>query len=129
MSVVGVGLDIIDIDRFRASLDDALARELFLPGEIEYCEGRARPWESYAARFAAKEAAFKALGRGLAQGMTWHSVEVVREESGAVSLLLRGPALARAGELGVTRMHVTLSHDATGAVAAVIMESTGGGPS
>jgi len=117
-----VGIDIVDLAIFRKRLEavEGLAEEIFLPSEIAYCAGRARPWESYAARFAAKEAAFKALGRGLSHGLGWKQVEVSREESGAAGLLLSGAALEAAGELGADRFQLSMSHSGENAIAVVI---------
>jgi holo-[acyl-carrier protein] synthase len=122
LRVVGVGIDIVDLAVFRRRLEaqDGLPEELFLPSEIEYCTARARPWESYAARFAAKEAAFKALGRGLSQGLRWKQVEVLREDTGAVGLRLSGAALAAAGELGADTLQLSMSHSGENAIAIVI---------
>ena len=79
-----------DIDKAKLLLTDELIAELFLPQEIEYAGSQAHPWENFAARFAAKEAAFKALGAGLSQGLRFRDVEVCREVSGAVSLRFLG---------------------------------------
>jgi len=126
LTITGVGIDIVDLDVFRRRLDenDGLAGDLFLPAEIEYCESRARPWESYAARFAAKEAVFKALGRGLSHGLSFRQVEVIKDEYGAVSIRLTGKSLARAGETGVTDIRLSISHTRSSAIAAVVMEGT-----
>ena len=130
MRVVGVGIDIVDLAVFRRRLEsqEGLAEELFLTDEIEYCRERARPWESYAARFAAKEAAFKALGRGLSQGLRWNQIEVVRENSGAVGLRLSGPALIAAEELEVEDFLLSMSHSGDNAIA-VVMAVAGGASS
>ena len=120
--IIGVGIDIVDLDDFRARLSDALVDELFLPGEVEHASSRARPWESYGARFAAKEAAFKALGAGLADGLRFRDVEVVRRPSGEVGIRLSGRALAVASEKGVASNRVSLAHSGKSAVAVVIME-------
>lgn len=117
MGIIGVGIDIVDVDVFRNRLDSGMIQELFLPGEREYCSGRARPWESYAARFAAKEAVFKALGAGLSQGMGWKMVEVLREESGALRIGLSGAARERALSLGVRSVSVSVSHTRNSAIA------------
>lgn len=119
--IVGAGIDIVNVVEFRERLDTALTEELFLPGEIAYARTQARAWENFAARFAAKEAAFKALGAGLAQGLRWHDVEVVRDASGAVSLELHGAARDRAAELEVTGSRVSLSHTRSQAMAVVVM--------
>ncbi len=122
MRIIGVGIDIVDIGIFKSRLDDGMITELFLPGEIEYCSSRARPGESYAARFAAKEASFKALGAGLSSGLRWKSVEIIKEESGAVSVKLSGKALEQAGNLQVKQIRLSISHSGVNAIAVVTME-------
>jgi holo-[acyl-carrier protein] synthase len=122
--IIGVGIDIVDLDDFRARLSDALLDELVLPSEVERASSQARPWESYGARFAAKEAAFKALGAGLSEGLRFRDVEVVRGATGEVTLRLLGRARDAALERGVTSTRVSLSHSATTAVAVVIAEGT-----
>ena len=120
--ILGLGIDIVDIGEFRAGLTEALKREVFLPDEMAYAESRARPWESYAVRFAAKEAAMKALGAGLAQAISWKDVELVRLESGELELLLHGRARARAEEKGVSSSRVSVSHSRASAAAVVVLE-------
>jgi holo-[acyl-carrier protein] synthase len=120
--IVGVGIDIVDLEEFRARLSDDLVADVFLPAEIEYASSRARPWESFAARFAAKEAAMKALGAGLAQGMRWRDIEVVRDAAGQVELALRGAALELSREKGTLSTSLSVSHSARSAVAVVILE-------
>jgi holo-[acyl-carrier protein] synthase len=124
--IVGAGIDIVDLSDFRRRLDEALIREIFLPAEIAYAESMADPLERYAARFAAKEAVFKALGAGLAQGLRWKDVEVLREDSGRALLRLSGRAEERARELGVREMHLSITHAQREAMAVVILEGTGG---
>jgi holo-[acyl-carrier protein] synthase len=116
MPLIGVGIDVVDIERFGDSLERTagLRDRLFTPAEAK------RPLASLAARFAAKEAMAKALG---APGdMHWHDAEVVSEESGRPVLELRGTVLARANELGVAAVHLSLSHDAGIASAVVVLE-------
>jgi holo-[acyl-carrier protein] synthase len=116
MAIIGVGIDVVDIERFGKSLSrtPGLAERLFTPLE------RALPPASLAARFAAKEALAKALG---APGdMHWHDAEVVSEASGRPLLELRATVLARANDLGVTSVHLSLSHDAGIASAVVVLE-------
>ncbi|MCK4807009.1 MAG: holo-ACP synthase [Candidatus Aegiribacteria sp.] len=120
--MIGVGIDIVDIGIFKSRLDDGMVSELFLPGEIEYCSSRARPWESYAARFAAKEASFKALGAGMSHGLRWKDVEIVKEESGAVSVQLNGQALEQAKNKQVKQVRLSISHSGENAIAVVTME-------
>ena len=121
--IIGVGIDIVDVDDFRKKLNDGLIEEVFLPGEVEYAVTQARPWENYAARFAAKEATFKALGAGISQGLRWKDVEVLRNmESGSVTLVLRGRALEQAESRGMTSAFLSVSHSRNSAIAVVIIE-------
>jgi holo-[acyl-carrier protein] synthase len=121
--VLGIGIDTVDVVSFRNRLGDKLVDELFLSAEIEYCRSQARPWENYAARFAAKEAAFKAIGRGLSSGTRFLDVEIVRNaETGAVSLQLYGKALLLQKSLGIQSLHVSISHTRSNAVAIVVAE-------
>lgn len=116
MPVIGVGIDVVDIDRFAASLErtPGLRERLFTPDE------RTRPVASLAARFAAKEAIAKALGAPV--GLAWHDAEVVSEETGRPRFDLRGTVAARAEALGAVHVHVSLSHDAGIASAVVVLE-------
>jgi holo-[acyl-carrier protein] synthase len=120
--ILGVGIDIVSLDAFRRRLDDALVEELFLPAEIAYASSQARSIEHYAARFAAKEAAFKALGAGLAQGMRFADVEVVRDPAGAVELRLSGRAAEVAAERGLSAAHLSITHSRSDAAAVVVLE-------
>jgi holo-[acyl-carrier protein] synthase len=115
--IVGVGIDVVDIARFQATLErtPGLAARLFTPGE------RVLKPASLAARFAAKEALAKALGAP--GGMSWHDAEVITEQSGRPLLRIVGTVAARAAELGVVSCHLSLSHDAGIASAVVIAES------
>jgi holo-[acyl-carrier protein] synthase len=114
--IVGVGIDVVDVARFGESLErtPGLRARLFTPGEAS------RPLASLAARFAAKEALAKALGAPV--GLAWQDAEVVSESSGRPLLAVRGSVAARAAELGVTSLHVSLSHDAGIASAVVVLE-------
>jgi holo-[acyl-carrier protein] synthase len=115
--IVGVGIDIVDISRFERQLDltPSLLTRLFTESEQQL------PVQSLAARFAAKEAISKALGAP--PGLRWSDVTVVREDGGPPRLEVTGTVAARAEELGVTRFHVSLSHDAGIASAVVIAEA------
>ena len=114
--IVGVGIDVVDVSRFGESLErtPGLRARLFTPDEAS------RPLASLAARFAAKEALAKALGAPV--GLAWQDAEVVSESSGRPVLSVRGSVAARATELGVTSLHVSLSHDAGIASAVVVLE-------
>ena len=121
--VLGIGIDTVDVVSFRNRLNDRLTNELFLAAAIEYCRSQARPWENFAARFAAKEAAFKAMGRGLSSGIRFLDVEVARNaETGAVFLVLYRKALFFQNSLGIQKLHVSISHTRSNAVAIVVAE-------
>jgi holo-[acyl-carrier protein] synthase len=113
----GVGVDVVDLARFERSLErtPGLRSRLFTAAEAALDAP-----ERLAARFAAKEAFVKAL-RAPA-GMSWQDIEVVVDEHGAPDLVLTGAAASRAAELGVTRVHVSLSHDTSVATAFVVVE-------
>jgi holo-[acyl-carrier protein] synthase len=114
--IVGVGIDVVDIDRFAASLERTprLRERLFTPAE------RSLPLHSLAARFAAKEALAKALGAPA--GLDWQDAEVVSVSSGRPRFELHGTIAARAAELGGGWVHLSLSHDAGIASAVVVLE-------
>jgi holo-[acyl-carrier protein] synthase len=120
--IVGVGIDVVPVARFAATLErtPALAARLFTADERRTTSGELRTAESLAARFAAKEALAKALGAG--GGMAWTDAEVLVDDVGRPSLLVRGTVQARAEVLGVARFHVSLSHDGGIASATVIAE-------
>ena len=120
--IVGVGIDVAEIDRFAAALERTpnMASRLFLASELYLPGGARRGVASLAARFAAKEALAKALGAP--SGLLWTDAEVVTEDSGQPRLVVRGTVAARAEELGVRSWHVSLSHDAGVASAVVIAE-------
>ncbi|GAA2744637.1 MULTISPECIES: holo-ACP synthase [Kitasatospora] len=120
--IIGVGIDVAEIERFGASLERTpeLAARLFTPGELVLPSGQRRGVASLAARFAAKEALAKALGAPV--GLHWTDAEVCVEDSGRPVLRVTGTVAARAAELGVKSWHVSLSHDAGVASAVVIAE-------
>lgn len=117
-----MGIDVAEIDRFRASLarTPGLAQRVFLPEELLLPNGERRGVASLAARFAAKEAVAKALGAPA--GLHWTDAEVYVEDSGQPRLRVKGTVAARAAELGVQTWHVSLSHDAGVASAVVVAE-------
>jgi holo-[acyl-carrier protein] synthase len=121
--IVGVGIDVVPVARFAEALDRApgLAARLFTPAELVTPSGESRSAESLAARFAAKEALAKALGGG--GGMHWLDAEVNTDTSGQPSLTTVGTVAERAAGLGVTRWHLSLSHDGGIAAATVIAEA------
>ncbi len=122
--IIGIGTDLVEIARVERMLErhpERSERKLFTTREIEYCRRSQRPYESFAARFAAKEALFKALGTGWRSGVSWKEVEVFREDA-APYLLLHGESAETASRLGLVRAHLTLSHTDTMACAFVVLE-------
>lgn len=119
--MIGIGNDVVDIDRFRLALErtPTIKQRIFTVAEQNYADERRDPTERYAARFAAKEAVMKALGVGLGD-IAMRDIEIVRADSGAPSIQLHGTAAALAEERGVVRWLVTLSHSETIAQAIVI---------
>lgn len=111
MSVIGIGADLVELDRFRVALErtPSIVERLFTPAERAYAERRRDPVERFAARFAAKEAVLKALGVGIG-GMAFREIEVVRARSGEPAVVLHGAASDLAAERGVRRWLLTLTH-------------------
>ena len=124
--IVGIGTDVIDIPRVARMFGahgDRMLRRMFTAAEIQYTENRADRPAALAVRLAAKEAVYKALtGNDLARSISWRDIEVSNNGDGAPSLTLHGRAERRAMELGVSRIHVTLSHSDSSAVAFVVAE-------
>lgn len=124
--IVAIGVDAVEIariERLWRQSGERFVRRLFTAAEAAYCQARHHPAESFAARFAAKEAAMKCLGSGWAEGIGFRQIEVVREASGAVRMQLHGPAAARASRLGIRAFHVSLTHTEATATAFVIAEA------
>ncbi len=124
--IVGTGVDIAETLRIQQSLErhgERFTRRLYTPREIAYCERFKNKAERYAARFAAKEAAFKALGTGWREGVRWLDVEVIHQPSGKPELVLSGRAQEVARALRVARIAVSISHADRYVVAQVIFES------
>jgi holo-[acyl-carrier protein] synthase len=117
VDIVGLGVDICEIARMERALarHPTMRERVFTPEEISYCDAKARPAESYAGRFAAREATIKALGGY--RGKRWQDISVTRHPSGAPSIRLEGHAERRADELGVTQVLITFTHEKTNAVA------------
>ena len=124
--IVGLGLDIAEIDRIEAAIKRYGApfiERLFTPQEVAYCESHRNRFERYAARFAAKEAAMKALGTGWRHGIRWRDIEVIRESGGKPTLRLEGVAQQFAARLGVQHIALTITHSGNFALAEVIFET------
>jgi holo-[acyl-carrier protein] synthase len=111
VEISGIGIDLVDVERVAGMLakHPTFPTRVFTPQEIEYCERQANPAESYAARWAAREACRKALGG--VRGMRWHDVRVARAPTGAPSLVLEGATRAKAESMGVTQVMVALTHE------------------
>jgi len=123
--IVGTGIDIIEIARVEEIMlrrGERFRARVFTAAEIAYCEPRGSRFASYAARFAAKEAAMKALGTGWARGVAFREIEVVRGESGAPMICFYGKALERFSTIGANSAHLSLSHSKEFAIAQVILE-------
>ena len=119
--IVGIGVDAVEIDRFRRSLErtPSMKNRLFTHEELEYVEPHDDPTASLAARFAAREAVMKAMGVGLG-AFEFHDVWVQRADSGRPTLAVTGRAEQIANELGVTDWHLSITHTDTTAIAYVI---------
>jgi len=124
--IVGTGIDIAEVPRIRQSIErfgDRFLRRIYTEGEIRYCDSKANRAERYAARFAAKEAAMKALGTGWSRGVRWRDCEVTRLPGGRPSISFHGKAGEIAAKLGVNNSALSISHTAEQAIAQVILES------
>jgi len=123
--VLGLGTDLIETKRIQESIDrfgERFLERVFTMGEIAYCRRKKNAAESFAARFAAKEAGAKALGTGISRGVTWTELEVRREVSGKPTLHLSGRAAELAGAMGVRRLQLSLTHSRELAMAVVVAE-------
>ena len=126
--IIGTGIDMIEVERVARALERPATgarfrMRVFTAGEIAYCEARGRPrFQSYAARFAAKEATMKALGTGWNRNVGWSEIEVVRARGHAPTIKLWGKAADYARRRNITTFHLSLTHTATGAIAHVIAE-------
>jgi holo-[acyl-carrier protein] synthase len=124
--IIGTGVDIAEVPRIRASVarfGERFLRRIFTDGEIRYCESKASRFESYAARFAAKEAGMKALGTGWSRGVRWRDIEVVRPKGQRPTLQFHGRAAEIAARLGAANITLSLTHTADEALAHVILEN------
>ncbi len=128
--IVGSGIDVVEISRIERALERSggrFARRVFTPQEIAACEPRRRPALHFAVRFAAKEAAMKALGTGWSQGVRWVDIETVPDAqwpSALLRLQLHGRAAERAVHSGTSGCHLAVSRSRTHAVAMVLLERT-----
>lgn len=123
--ILGIGIDLCDVERMRRQLETpaaGLVAAVFLPAEIAYCSPKRRPEEHFAARFAAKEAVVKALAAAGGEGVFWQEVEIVRTPGGQPTVVLHGRLRALATDLGVRRIHLSLTHTAGAAAAVAVAE-------
>ena len=123
--IVGTGVDIVEVERIRRAVErygDRFTRRIFTEAEVAYCRRSADPAQRFATRFAAKEAALKALGVGWAQGVRFVEVEVSNDPLGAPVIVLSGRTRDLARRLGVERTHVSLTHHRDYAIAQVLLE-------
>jgi holo-[acyl-carrier protein] synthase len=126
MSVIGIGVDLVECDRIQHSLDrfgEKFLRRVFTEGEIEYSMSMKFPARHLAARFAAKEAVSKAFGTGIGKAMGWRNIDIRKKKSGEPFLVFSGPAQELATKRGVVSALVTLSHTEHHAMACVVLES------
>jgi holo-[acyl-carrier protein] synthase len=123
--IVGLGVDIAEVDRMQAAIErrgETFLKRVFTPGEIAYCERHRAKFERYAARFAAKEATMKALGTGWGDGVRWVDLEVKRDAKGKPTVVLSGRAREIADRMGVRNISLSLTHSGNTAFAQVIFE-------
>jgi holo-[acyl-carrier protein] synthase len=123
--IVGSGIDLIEVGRIQRSVDRYGGRFLdrvYTAAEQAYCLGKRNSAESFAARFAAKEAGAKALGTGISFGVSWLEIEVVREASGRPTIQFHGRAAQIAADLGVAHASLSITHTASVAMASVVLE-------
>ncbi len=124
--ILGIGVDLCEVERIEAAIvrhGERFLTRLYTPEERAYCDSKPNRMERFAGRFAAKEAAMKALGTGWSRGVTWRDFEVARAASGQPVILLHGSARKIADKLGVGRALVTITHTKSMAMAQVVMES------
>jgi holo-[acyl-carrier protein] synthase len=124
MMIAGIGTDIIEIARIKRAIErnSGFCDKIFTDGEITYCETKADPGISYAARFAVKEAFMKALGTGWNHEVAFKDIETVSQEDGAPRLVIHGNTKIAFDKRGIDTMHVTISHEKEYAVATVVLE-------
>jgi len=125
--IESVGIDLVEIHRIEAAIErygDRFTSRVFTPWEIQYCLSKINPIMSFAARFAVKEAVFKAVGTGFAEGVKWTSVEVVNDRSGQPQVRL-GQTIRN--HIGEKKILISLSHSREHAIATAILVSDGSG--
>lgn len=125
--IVGIGIDIIEVARIEKQVEaesNSFIKKIFTNNEIEYCETKIKnKAQNYAARFAAKEAFFKALGTGWRDGLSWKDIEIENDELGKPAIFVNGKSKKLIEEKSISKIHVSLSHIKAIAVAVVILEN------
>src|SRR4051812_40356172 len=124
--IIGVGIDIIEVERIRASHErfgERFLKRILRPEEIAYCFSHAQPAPFLAARFSAKEAVSKAFGTGIGAQLGWQDIEVCRKESGQPYVVLHGRGQSLLGIRGGRLVHLSLSHTTSYAAAVAVLES------
>jgi len=126
MSILGIGVDLVECERIQHSLDrfgEKFLHRVFTEGEIEYSLSMKFPARHLAARFAGKEAVSKAFGTGMGKAIGWRNIDIQKKPSGEPFLVFSGPAQDLAMERGMVSARITLSHTDHHAVACVVLES------
>ena len=126
--ILGIGVDLVEVERIDRAIEqhgEHFLRRVFTEAEIAYCAKMRAPGPHYAARFAAKEAVSKAFGTGLGEHLALHEIEVRHTETNAPFIELHGASAAYAKKRNVRKIHLSLSHTATSAIAQVVIESEG----
>jgi holo-[acyl-carrier protein] synthase len=124
--IAGIGVDLCEVDRIEAAIGrfgERFLTRLYTPAERAYCESKPNRMERFAGRFAAKEAAMKAIGTGWSRGVSWRDFEVSRLRSGQPVIVFHGAAQRIAAQLGVTRALVSITHTRGMAMAEVLLET------
>jgi holo-[acyl-carrier protein] synthase len=127
MSILGIGIDLVDCDRIENSIErfgDRFLQRVFTAGEIAYSQSMKFPARHLAARFAAKEALSKAFGTGIGKSMGWRDLDVQKRESGEPFVVLSGGAETMARERGVTKVWISLSHTDKSGFATIVLEGS-----
>ena len=126
MSVIGIGIDIVECARIQNSIErfgDRFLKRIFTEGEIAYSQSMQFPARHFAARFAAKEALSKAFGTGIGKSMSWRDLDVRKKESGEPFAVLSGGAEQMARERGIAKVWISLSHTEQSGSATIVLES------
>lgn len=124
--IIGIGIDVVEVKRIERALrgSTALLHRVFTSSEQAYCSGRKTQYQNYAGRFAAKEAALKALGTGWREGIRWTDVEVLNGDNGQPLLTVHGKASQILEQTGADYTHISISHSQDYAVAVVVLEKS-----